>query len=63
VVWYSAHLGSKPTNVTRKTLFLIQKLGAQAVVKCFKTVSTKAASAEAALLALHTRLQLKIARF
>jgi hypothetical protein len=62
-VWYSAHLGSKPTNVTGKTLFPIQKLGAQAVVKCFKTVSTEAASAEAALLAPHTRLQLKIARF
>ena len=62
-VWYSQHLGSKHTNIVGNVLLLIQKLGAQAIVKCFKTASMEAASAEAALQAPHVRLQLKIARF
>ena len=63
VVWYAQHLGSKQTNVTGRVLFPIQRLGAQAVVKCFKTVSMDAACAEAFLNTPHTRLKLKIAKF
>lgn len=63
VAWYSHHLGSKPNYVTGRVLFPIQKLGAQAVVKCFNTMSSESASAEAPLATPHVRLQLKIARF
>ena len=61
-VWYSQFIGSKANNSTGKILNPIHRIGAQAVVKSFKTVSMEAASAEATLLLPHFRLQLKIGK-
>lgn len=61
-VWYAQFIGSKADNSTGKILNPIQRIGAQAVVKSFRTTSVEAASAEATLLLPHFRLQMKIGK-
>lgn len=62
VTSYSQFIGSKVNNTVAKILNPIQRIGSQAVVKCFRTTSVEAASAEATLHLPHVRLQLKIGK-
>lgn len=61
-MWYAQFIGRKANNNTDKILNPIHRIGAQSVVKSFRTVSAEAARAEATLLLPHFRLQLKIGK-
>lgn len=62
-VWYALQLGKAGQNSMSNALGTIQRHGAHAVTKCFKTVAQDVASWEAGLDTIHQRLSKKISSF
>ncbi len=62
-VWYTRFIGKYRRQRALGAMNPIQRAAAKAITRCFKTVSVEAASAEAHLEDVHTRLCRKVGRF